>query len=113
MPSVATRLQWPAVHDYRVLLLFVALAQAADAITFAIVAPIVGIRGELNPLGRLTYMDATMWGTFAFKGALVVVMLVIIAHFQNKPRLQLILAAIAGGLGLVGALSNVLAIGGY
>lgn len=93
------------------LLVFVALAQAADAITLAIGVPIVGIHDELNPLARLAYLDGGgIWGTLAFKAVLVAIMLAIIAHFGRTPRQQLVLAAIAGGMGLVGAFGNLLAI---
>ncbi len=91
-------------------LLFVALAQAADGITLAIGAPVVGIQAEQNPLARWIYIDGGVAATLAFKAVLAIAMLAIIARFGQTRRHRMLLAAIAGGMGLFGTVGNLLAI---
>ncbi len=90
--------------------LFVIAAQAADAVTLALGAPVVGIRAEQNPLARQVYSDGGVLATFGFKAVLVAMMIGVIAYFGRTKRQRIILAAIAGGMGIFGTVGNILAI---
>lgn len=101
-------LAWPTIAG--MLLLFVVLAQAADGITLALGVPVVGIQAEQNPLARDAYAWAGIWGALGLKAVLVTIMVAVIALFGKTRRQRLILASIAGGMGLFGATANVVAI---
>lgn len=92
------------------LLAFVVLAQAADALTLALGVPVVGIHAEQNPLARMAYADGGIFATLLFKAVIVAVMVTIIWYFGRTQKQRLVLAAIAGGMGLFGTFGNILAI---
>ncbi len=91
-------------------ILLVALAQLADAFTFALGVRIVGIDAELNPLTRAAFQVDGLSLALALKLAFAVTLCALIALLRGAPRWQSRLAAgIAGGLGVAGAIGNVLA----
>ncbi len=90
--------------------LFVALAQVADAVTFAIGVRYVGIDDELNPLARLAFHTDGLPLALGLKLALAVLLCSLVALMRGSPRWPARLAAgIAGGLGILGAVGNTLA----
>ncbi|HEX8939012.1 MAG TPA: hypothetical protein VF763_02525 [Candidatus Limnocylindrales bacterium] len=90
--------------------LIVALAQAADAVTFAWGVRIVGIDAEMNPLTRAVFSAEGLGPAIILKIAFAVTLCALLAMLRGAPRWHGRLAAgIAGGLGIAGAVGNVLA----
>ncbi len=93
----------------RHLIFVVAVAQAADAITFAFGVPVVGIGAEMNPLARAAFATGGMAMALGLKICLAVVLCSIIALYRAPGWRKHGLVAVAGGLGVAGAVGNVMA----
>ena len=91
------------------LILIVALAQAADAVTFAIGVPVVGIHAELNPLARAAFDTGGMALALALKAALALILCSLVAMYRRHGWRQAGLVVVAGGMGVLGTVGNVFA----
>lgn len=93
-----------------VVVLIVALAQAADAITFALGVRLVGIDAELNPLTRAAFQTDGLGMALALKVAFGIVLCALVASLRGAPRWSVRFGAgIAAGLGVAGAVGNLIA----
>ena len=95
----------------RVLLAILLVAQLADAATFSVAIPILGIGVESNGLAALMYHWQGMGGVLALKGAAIVATLgLLIVAWPRAPRIFYIGGATGTTVGAIGALSNVTAL---
>lgn len=95
----------------RVLLAILLFAQLADAATFSVAIPILGIGVESNGLAALMYHWQGMGGVLALKGAAIVATLgLLIVAWPRAPRIFYIGGATGTTVGAIGALSNVTAL---
>ena len=88
------------------------LAQLADATTFSVMIPILGIGVESNGLAALLYHWQGMGGVLALKGAAIVATLGVLVMVWNRaaPRVFYFGGATATTVGAFGAVTNVWAL---
>lgn len=95
----------------RVLLAILLFAQLADAATFSVAIPILGISVESNGLAALVYHWQGMGGVLAMKGAAIVLTLgLLIVVWPRAPRIFYIGGATGTTVGAFGAVTNVAAL---
>ena len=95
----------------RALLTILLLAQLADAATFSVMIPILGIGVESNGLAALLYHWQGMGGVLALKGVAIVATLGLLVLVWNRaPRVFYFGGATATTVGAFGAFTNVLAL---
>ena len=95
----------------RVILLAILLAQLADAASFAVGHALHGIGLESNGFAVAVYGAAGADGVLMLKGAMIVVILVVL--MVTAPRYKRLLVwggAAATSIGLLGFLANVLSL---
>lgn len=84
------------------------IAQLADAATFSVVIPILGIGVESNGLAAMLYHWQGIGGVMALKGAAIVATLaVLVAVWNRSPRIFWFGGATATTVGAFGAVTNV------
>lgn len=90
-------------------LLLVGLCQLADLITFNFAVETFGPGGELGPLG-LVYRAAGFWGVAIVKLGLIAVVMGVLARYPwQRLATRRRMALVVAGIGVFGALTNVLA----
>ena len=95
----------------RVLLTVLLLAQLADAATFSVAIPILGIGVESNGIAALIYHWQGMGGVLALKGAAIVATLgLLVIASSRAPRIFYFGGATATTVGAFGAVTNVWAV---
>ena len=95
----------------RVLLAVLLVAQLADAATFSVAIPILGIGVESNGLAAVLYHWQGMGGVLALKGAAIVATIGLLVLVWNRaPRIFYFGGATATTVGAFGAFTNVLAL---
>jgi len=95
----------------RALLTILLVAQLADAATFSVAIPVLGIGVESNALASLMYHWQGMGGVLALKGAAILLTLgLLIVAWPRAPRIFYIGGATGTTVGAIGALSNVTAL---
>lgn len=91
----------------RVILATLLLAQLADAASFAVGSSIHGIGLESNGFAVAVFASAGTNGVLAAKGAVVVVVIGLLAATATRfPRLLVWGGAVATSIGLLGFLAN-------
>jgi hypothetical protein len=99
------------VRRAKVLLALLLLAQLADAATFSVAIPLLGIGVESNGLAALLYHWQGMGGVMALKGAAILATLALLVFASTRaPRIFYVGGATATGVGAFGATTNVLAV---
>ena len=92
----------------RALLAALLIAQLADAATFSVAIPLLGIGVESNGLAALMYHWQGMGGVLALKGAAIVLTLgLLVIASTRAPRIFYVGGAAGTTVGLFGAFSNV------
>ena len=92
---------------YPAMLVVVAVAQLLDLATFLPAVARVGIGAESNPLARTLYLSVGPWGPAALKAiAIAIILLALMRVVRRFPTYALPSAALALGIGLFGAASN-------
>lgn len=95
----------------RLILAGLLIAQLADAVTFAIGITRLGIGAEANGWMRVLYDAGGLPAVMALKGSAILLTLAILVFAAWRyPRLLILGGAVATSLGLLGFLSNTLAI---
>jgi hypothetical protein len=95
----------------RLVLAGLLIAQLADAVSFAIGISRVGIAAEANGWMRFLYDAGGLTAVMALKGGAILLSLaILVAAAWRYPRLVVLGGAAATSLGLLGFLSNTLAI---
>jgi hypothetical protein len=95
----------------RLVLAGLLLAQLADAVSFAIGIARLGIGAEANGWMRVLYDEGGLPAVMALKGGAILLTLAILVFAAWRyPRLVILGGAAATSLGLLGFLSNTLAI---
>jgi hypothetical protein len=95
----------------RIMLAGLLIGQLADAATFMLGASIHGIGIEANGFAALAYRWQGLEGVMLLKGAAIVMTLALLAAASRRfPRLFTWGTAAATGLGLLGMLTNLLAL---
>lgn len=95
----------------RAVLTVLLLAQLADAATFSVMIPVLGIGVESNGLAALLYHWQGMGGVLALKAAAIVATLgLLILVWNRAPRVFYLGGATATTVGAFGAFTNVLAL---
>ena len=95
----------------RVLLTVLLLAQLADAATFSVAIPILGIGVESNGIAALIYHWQGMGGVLALKGAAILATLALLVVASSRaPRIFYFGGATATTVGAFGAITNVWAV---
>lgn len=82
---------------------------ALDLLTFAWAVPHVGIEAESNPLMMLAYARIGLIAVGILKVAFTVVILFLLRLGRSSPRFRLVAASLGASIGLIGAVSNVIA----
>lgn len=87
----------------------VAVAQLLDLATFLPAVGRMGIGAESNPLARALYLSIGPLGPAALKaGAIAIILLAMLRVARRFPAYAVPSAALAMGIGVVGASSNIL-----
>ena len=95
----------------RVLLAILLVAQLADAATFSVAIPTLGIGVESNGLAAMLYHWQGMGGVLALKaGAIVLTIGLLVLAWPRAPRVFYIGGATGTTVGAFGAFTNVLAL---
>ncbi len=95
----------------RVLLAILLFAQLADAATFSVLIPVLGIGVESNGLAAMLYHWQGMGGVLALKGAAIMLTIgLLVVVWPRAPRIFYIGGATGTTVGAFGALTNVLAL---
>lgn len=95
----------------RALLTILLVAQLADAATFSVAIPLLGIGVESNPLAALVYHWQGMGGVLALKGAAIVITLALLVLVSERsPRIFYVGGAAGTTVGAFGAFTNGLAV---
>lgn len=95
----------------RVLLAILLFAQLADAATFSVAIPILGIGVESNGLAAMLYHWQGMGGVLALKGAAIVLTIgLLVVASTRAPRIFYLGGATGTTVGLFGAVTNVWAV---
>jgi phosphoglycerol transferase MdoB-like AlkP superfamily enzyme len=95
----------------RILLTVLLFAQLADAVTFSVMVPVLGIGVESNGLAALLYHWQGMGGVLALKcAAILATLAVLVAVWNRAPRVFYFGGATATTVGAFGAFTNVLAL---
>lgn len=95
----------------RPVLALLLVAQLADAISFVIGVPVVGIHGEANGIARLAFDAGGVSGVILLKGAGILATLAILVYSAPRfPRMALAGASTALAFGVLGALLNTVSI---
>jgi hypothetical protein len=93
-------------------LLSVGLAQAGDLLTFVRMIVSVGIHAELNPLVKGGVGIVGLEGLAVMKIALVAFVVATFAFvYRYHPRVALLVAAVGTAAGVIGTISNLIAVG--
>lgn len=93
-------------------LLSVGIAQAGDLVTFVRMILSVGIHAELNPLVRGGVGIVGIEGLAVMKIALVAFVVATFAFvYRYHPRVAVLVAAVGTVAGLIGTISNLIAVG--
>jgi hypothetical protein len=92
-------------------LLAVGIAQAGDLVTFARMVLSVGIHAELNPIVRGSAGIVGIEGLAVVKMALVAFVVATFAFvYRYHPRVALLVATVGTAAGLIGTISNLIAV---
>lgn len=92
--------------------LSVGIAQAGDLLTFVRMVLAVGVHAELNPIVRGGVGIVGIEGLILVKLALVAFVVATFAFvYRYHPRVAALVATVGTAAGLIGAISNVLALG--
>ncbi len=95
----------------RVLLAILLFAQLADAATFSVLIPVLGIGVESNGLAAMLYHWQGMGGVLALKGAAIMLTIgLLVVVWPRAPRIFYIGGATGTTVGAFGAFTNVLAL---
>lgn len=95
----------------RVLLAILLFAQLADAATFSVVIPALGIGVESNGLAAMVYHWQGMGGVLGLKAAAIVLTIgLLVVAWPRAPRVFYIGGAMGTTVGAFGAFTNVLAL---
>jgi hypothetical protein len=95
----------------RLILLGVVAAQLADAVSFRVAIESVGIGAEANPVAQALFRAAGPDGVLAVKLVATTCAVVLLAVLASRFRRLLVLGgATATSIGLLGAVSNVVAL---
>ena len=95
----------------RVLLAILLFAQLADAATFSVMIPVLGIGVESNGLAAMLYHWQGMGGVLALKAAAIVVTIgLLVVAWPRAPRIFYIGGATGTTVGAFGAFTNVVAL---
>jgi len=95
----------------RVLLAILLFAQLADAATFSVLIPVLGIGVESNGLAAMLYHWQGMGGVLALKGAAIVLTIgLLVVVWPRAPRIFYIGGATGTTVGAFGAFTTVLAL---
>jgi hypothetical protein len=90
-------------------LLLVVICQLADLVTFNVAVATFGPSGELGPLG-LVYRAGGFWAVALVKISLITVVATVLVRYPwQRLRTRRKIALLVGVVGLLGALTNVLA----
>jgi len=93
-------------------LLSVGIAQAGDLLTFVRMILSVGIHAELNPLVKGGVGVVGLEGLAVMKIALVAFVVATFAFvYRYHPRVAVLVAAVGTTAGVIGAISNLIAVG--
>ena len=93
-------------------LLSVGIAQAGDLLTFVRMVLTVGVHAELNPIVRGGIGIVGIEGLILVKLALVAFVVATFAFvYRYHPRVAALVATVGTAAGLIGAVSNVIALG--
>ena len=99
----------PMPNTYAAAFAAVAVAQLLDLATFLPAVARVGIGAESNPLARTLYLSMGPAGPTALKAAAIAIMLLALVRVARRfPAYVIPSAALAVGIGLFGAASNLL-----
>jgi hypothetical protein len=94
-------------HRYVALLAAVALAQLLDLATFLPAVARVGIGAESNPVARTLYLSMGPLGPAALKAAAIaIILLALVRVVRRFPAYAPQSGALVVGIGLFGAVSN-------
>jgi hypothetical protein len=97
--------------SFRLVLALLLLAQLADAASFVIGIPMVGIHAEANGMARLAFDAGGTSGVVLLKGAGILATLAILVYSAPRfPRMALLGASAALAFGVLGALLNTVSI---
>lgn len=110
LPAAAT----PGAPPVAILavLLSVGIAQAGDLLTFVRMILTVGIHAELNPLVKGGVGIVGLEGLAVMKMALVAFVVATFAFvYRYHPRVAVTVAAVGTAAGLIGTISNLIAVG--
>jgi hypothetical protein len=92
--------------------LSVGIAQAGDLLTFVRMVLTVGVHAELNPIVRGGVGTVGIQGLVIAKVALVLFVVATFAFvYRYHPRVAALVATIGTAAGIIGAISNVIALG--
>lgn len=95
----------------RALLAILLFAQLADAATFSVAIPALGIGVESNGIAAMFYHWQGIGGVLALKGAAIVVTIgLLVVAWPRAPRIFYIGGATGTTVGAFGAFTNVLAL---
>ena len=95
----------------RALLAILLFAQLADAATFSVMIPVLGIGVESNGLAAMLYHWQGMGGVLALKAAAIVVTIgLLVVAWPRAPRIFYIGGATGTTVGAFGAFTNVVAL---
>jgi phosphoglycerol transferase MdoB-like AlkP superfamily enzyme len=95
----------------RFLLAALLVAQLADATTFSVVIPVLGIGVESNGIAAMFYHWQGMGGVLALKGAAIVLTIgLLVVAWPRAPRIFYIGGATGTTIGVFGAFTNVVAL---